>query len=114
LVQDLFGQSADQRLALEVTAMVLFRALDDFVDVEGAFGGGEYVMHNCHIRLTSRLRWRTRAGLGAAEGTEGAQLCGRGDFEDIEEFVFGQGIHGERKQVVMDPIYGRSRYMSKQ
>jgi len=35
--------------------------------------------------------------LGAAEGAEGTQLGGGGDFEDIEEFVFGQRVHRERK-----------------
>jgi hypothetical protein len=97
LVEDLFGEGADQGLALEWAAVVLLGPLDDFLDVEGTFGGGEYVMHNLHIRFAFRLGRRTRALLGAAEGAEGAQLGGRGDFENIEEFVLGQWVHMAKK-----------------
>jgi hypothetical protein len=69
--------------------MVLLGALDDFADMEGAFGGNEYVMYYIHIRLAPRLRSPAFAFLGAAEGAEGAELGEGGIFEDFEEVVFG-------------------------
>jgi hypothetical protein len=89
LVQDLFGEGADQGLAPERAAVVLLGALDDFADMEGAFGGNEYVINYIHIRLAPRLRRRAFAFLGAAEGAEGAELGEGGIFEDFEEVVFG-------------------------
>jgi hypothetical protein len=52
LVEDLFCEGADQGLTAEWAMMVFFGALEDFVQVEGAFGGGEYIIYNIHIRLT--------------------------------------------------------------
>jgi len=88
LVQDLFGQGADEGLAPELTAVVPFGAEDDLVDMEGAFGGNEYVIYYIHIRLAARLRGRAFAFVGAAEGAEGAELGEGGIFKDFEEFVF--------------------------
>ena len=89
MIQHLFGQGADEGLAPEWAAVVLLGALDDFADMEGAFGGNEYVMYYMHIRLAPRLRRRAFAFLGAAEGAEGAELGEGGIFEDFEEVVFG-------------------------
>jgi hypothetical protein len=89
LVQNLFGQGADEGLALEWTAVVLFGALDDLVDVEGAFGGCEYVIYYIHIRLASGLGRRAFAFLGTAQGAQSAKLGERGVFEDVEEVAFG-------------------------
>jgi hypothetical protein len=88
LVQDLFGQGADQGLAPERAAVVPFGAEDDLVDMEGAFGGNEYVMYYIHIRLVARLRGRAFAFVGAAEGAEGAELGEGGIFQDLKEFGF--------------------------
>jgi hypothetical protein len=88
LVQDLLGQGTDQGLAPEWTAVVPFGAEDDLVDMEGAFGGNEYVKYYIHIRLVARFGWRAFAFVGAAEGAEGAELGEGGIFEDFEEVVF--------------------------
>jgi hypothetical protein len=74
LVQDLFREGADQGLAPEWAAVVLFGALDDVVDVEGAFGGCEYVMYYLHIRRASWRGRRAFAFLGAAQGAQSAEL----------------------------------------
>jgi hypothetical protein len=89
LIQNLFGQGADQGLAPEWTAVVPFGAEDDLVDMEGAFGGNEYVMYYIHIRLASRLRRRAFAFLGPAQGAEGAELGEGGIFEDLKKVGFG-------------------------
>jgi hypothetical protein len=86
LVQDLFGQGADQGLAPELAAAVLFGAQDDLIDMEGAFGGHEYVIYYMHVGLAPRLR--RFAFVGAAQGAEGAELGEGGIFEDFEEVVF--------------------------
>jgi hypothetical protein len=89
LIQDFFGQGADEGLAPELAAVVLAGAQDNLIDMEGAFGGSEYVMDDIHIRLAIRLRLRAFAILGAAQGAQGAELGEGGIFEDIEEVVFG-------------------------
>jgi len=101
LVQDLFGQGADQGLAPEGTAVVLFGALDNVVNMEGAFGGDEYVMDEIHVRLPARLG--RAAFLGTAQRAQGAELGEGGVFQDIEEVGLGERVHGEKKQVVMNP-----------
>ena len=68
--------------------MVLLGAQDNLIDMEGAFGGDEYVMYYIHIRLAARLRRWAFAFLGAAEGAEGAELGEGGIFEDFEEVGF--------------------------
>jgi hypothetical protein len=88
LVQDLFGQGADQGLAPELAVEVPFGALDDLVEMEGAFGGNEHVIDYIHIGFAARLRGRMFAFLGAAQGAEGAELGEGGIFEDLEEVVF--------------------------
>jgi len=88
LVQYFFGQGTDEGLAPEGTAVVPFGAEDDLVDMEGAFGGNEYVIYYIHIRLAARLRGQAFAFVGAAEGAEGAELGEGGIFEHIEEVVF--------------------------
>ena len=66
LVQDLFGQGADEGLAPELTAVVPFGAEDDLVDMEGAFGGNEYV-------IVCRAFLLARRGLGAIIKTRNYQ-----------------------------------------
>jgi hypothetical protein len=89
LVEHLFGQGADEGLAVEGTVVVPLGAQDDLVNMEGAFGGHEYVIYYLQIRLAARLGRAWVGFLGAAEGAEGAELGEGGVFEDIEEVVLG-------------------------
>jgi len=45
LIQDFFGQGADEGLTPELAAVVLLGAQDNLIDMEGAFGGDEYVTY---------------------------------------------------------------------
>jgi hypothetical protein len=89
LVEDLFGEGADQRLAAERAVELLFGALDNVVDVERAFGGEEYVIYDIHIRLTSGIGSGGGALFGAAEGAQGAELSEGVIFKDFDEVIFG-------------------------
>jgi len=89
LVEDLFGQGADEGLAAELAAVVPFGALEDVIDVEGAFSGHEYVINYIHIRPTPFRGRGAFAVLGAAQGAQGAELGEAGVFEDFDEVVFG-------------------------
>src|SRR6266446_2201739 len=92
-VQDLFGEGADQRLAAELAVEIFLGPVDDVVDVEGAFGREEYVIHDLHVRLAfgfGRCAW---ALLGAAQSTQGAELRQGGIFKNFNEVVFIQWIH---------------------
>jgi hypothetical protein len=99
LVEDLFCQGADQGLAAELAPVVFFGALDDVVDVKGTFGGDEYVVYNIHIRLTFGCGWGGLALFSAAKGAQGAELCESRVFKDLNEVVFIDGVHGERKML---------------
>jgi len=67
---------------------VLFGALDDLVDMEGAFGGEEYVIYEIHTGLAFGFGGGTLAEFGAAQGAQGAELSEGGIFEDINEVIF--------------------------
>ena len=101
LVQNLFGEGADQGLASELAVIAFFGALDDVVDMEGAFGGQEQVMNYIHIRLTIWLGGRGLGLFGAAQGAQGAELGKRSIFKDIDEVVFIERIHNGQKRMVM-------------
>jgi hypothetical protein len=49
LIEDLFGQGADQGLAPQGPMMELLGAADDFVQVEGTFGLDKYINNNIYI-----------------------------------------------------------------
>jgi hypothetical protein len=89
LIEHLLGQGADQGLALEGAVEVPFGALEDVVDMEGAFGGEEYVIYDIHIRLTFGAGTEGGALFGAAEGAQGAELSQGAVFEDFNEVVLG-------------------------
>jgi hypothetical protein len=100
LVQDFFGQGADEGFTVELAVVVLFGALDDVVDVERLLGRKEYVVYNIHIRLTLRLWRRGFAVFRSAEGTQGAELGQCGIFQDINEVIFIQWVHNAKKRLV--------------
>jgi len=89
LIEHLLGQGADQGLTVERAVEVLFGVLDDVVDMEGAFGGSEYVIYDIHIRLTFGAGRAGGALFGAAEGAQGAELSQGAVFEDFNEVVLG-------------------------
>jgi hypothetical protein len=101
LVQNLFGQGADEGFPVELAAAVFFGALDDVVDVEGPLGGQEYVIYNIHIRLTFQLGRRSFAVFRTAEGTQGAELGKCRMFKDIDEVVFIQWVHRSTKRLAI-------------
>ena len=74
LVENLFCEGADQRFPTELAMMVLFSALEDVVEVKGAFGGKEYIIYNIHIRLTLKTGGGGGAMSSAAERAQGAEL----------------------------------------
>jgi hypothetical protein len=88
VVEHLFSEGADEGLAPELATVVLLGALDDVGDMEGAFGGQEYVIYDIHIRLTLCAGRGHRALLGPAEGAPGAKLSQGADFKDLKEIVF--------------------------
>jgi hypothetical protein len=88
LVEDLFGQGADQGLSSEWSPVVLLGALEDIGDMEGAFGGQEYVIYYIHIRLTFGAGRGRRALFGPTEGAQGAKLSQGACFKDIKEVIF--------------------------
>jgi hypothetical protein len=49
VVEDLFGQGADQRLAAQGAVVELEGAADDFVEVERAFFLFKYIYYNIYI-----------------------------------------------------------------
>jgi hypothetical protein len=87
LIEHLFGEGADERLAAEWAMVLLPGALEDVSDMEGAFGGQEYVIYNIHIRLTFGPGRGDRPLGGAAERAQGAKLSRCAGFEDINEVV---------------------------
>jgi hypothetical protein len=74
LVEDLFGEGADQGFAPELAVMVGFGAADDVIDMEGAFGSCKYIINYSHIRLSFFAGRRRGSVLGAAQGAQGAQV----------------------------------------
>jgi hypothetical protein len=98
LVQDLFGQGANEGFAVESAVMVLFGALEDVTDMEGVFGGQKYVIYDIHIRLTLRVRRSGLTVFGAAEGAQGAELGEHRFFQDFNEVVSVQWIHKARRE----------------
>jgi hypothetical protein len=112
LVEDLFGQGADQGLATKLAAVIHFGALDDFVDMQGPLGGDEYVINDIHIRLLFGAGWGGWALLGAAQGAQGSELSQGGVFEDLDEIVFIERVHGVYKKFDKAATYSINRYMS--
>ena len=103
LIQDLLGQGTDHGLAVELAVEVFLGTFHDFLDVEGAFSGYEYVIYNCHIRPTFGPGWWSRALGGSAEGTQSAELGESSRFEDLDEIVFGYWIHRQRNRSCICP-----------
>jgi hypothetical protein len=99
LVQDLFGQGADQGFAAQGAAILFVRTLDEVVDMEGAFGGHEYIIYYIHIRLTLGFGLYGRTVFGAAESAQGAELSQRRCFKDIDEIIFIDWVHGKKKDL---------------
>jgi hypothetical protein len=87
VVEHLFSEGADEGLPPERTMVVLFGALDDVGDVEGAFRRQEYVMYYIHIGLTLCAGRRSRALVGPTEGAQGAKLSKGAGFKDFNEVV---------------------------
>jgi hypothetical protein len=70
--------------------------------MEGPLGRQQYVIYYIHIRLTFRLRRRSGfAVLRAAEGAQGAELSQGRVFQDFDEVVFIEWVHGVRKKFVI-------------
>jgi hypothetical protein len=67
--------------------VVLFGALDDVGDVEGAFRRQEYVMYYVHIRLTLCAGRGSWALVSPTEGAQGAKLSQCAIFKDFNEVV---------------------------
>jgi hypothetical protein len=88
VVQDFFGQGADQGFPAKGAVVVFLGALDNVVDVEGCPGCKEYFIYNIHIRLTLRLERSDFSVRGTAEGAQGAELSQCRIFQDINEIVF--------------------------
>jgi hypothetical protein len=88
VVEHLFGEGADEGLSPERTMVVLLGALEDVGDMEGAFGGQEYVMYDIHIRLTFCAGRGRRAQLGPTERAQGAKLSQCAGFKDFKEVIF--------------------------
>jgi len=93
VVENLFGEGADEGLPPEGMMVVFFGALEDVGDMKGAFGGQEYVIYNIDIRLTFGAEGSGGALFGPAEGAQGAKLSQGGGFEDFDEVVFSDGLH---------------------
>jgi len=93
LIEDLFGQGADEGLAAQLAAVVFLGAGNNLVDMEGAVGGGEYIMNKSHIRLTFWRVGRGFAVLGTPEGAQGAELSEGRVFKDLNEVVFVERVH---------------------
>jgi hypothetical protein len=74
VVEHLFSEGADEGLPPERTMVVLFGALEDIGDMEGAFGGHEYVMYYIYVRLTFGAGRGRGALVGPTEGAQGAEL----------------------------------------
>jgi len=91
LIQDLFGQGADQGLAAEAYAIGLAGLLEDVLDMQGATGLDEYVIDDLDVRFTCRTRPRPGRSLPRAQGAQGAELSLGRFFEDIEEILARQG-----------------------
>jgi hypothetical protein len=87
VVEHLFSEGADEGLPLERTMVVLFGALDDIGDMEGAFRRKEYVMYYIHIRLTLCAGRGRRALVSPTEGAQGAKLSQCAGFKDFNEVV---------------------------
>jgi len=68
-------------------------ALEDVGDMEGAFGGHEYVIYNIHIRLTFGTGRGVGALFGATEGAQGTKLSQGTGFKDFDEVVFSERFH---------------------
>jgi hypothetical protein len=102
LVQDFFGQGADEGFAVELAVVVLFGALDDVGDVERLLGCKEYVIYNIHIGLTLRLWRRGFAVFRSAEGTQGSELGKCSSLKDINEIIFIQWVHNAKKRLVTE------------
>jgi hypothetical protein len=103
LIEHFFCQGADQGLAAEWAAVILFGALDDVVDVQGPFGREEYVIYDNHIRLAFGIGWGALALFGAAQGAEGAELGQSRMFEDLKEVIFIDWVHRARKKLSCGP-----------
>jgi hypothetical protein len=67
--------------------VVLFSALDDVGDMEGALGGREYVIYDIHIRLTFGVGREGWSLGGAAEGAQGTKLSQFTGFKDFNEVI---------------------------
>jgi hypothetical protein len=89
LIQDFLGQGADQGLAAELAAVILFGALEDVRDMQGTFGGCEYVNNYVHIRLAFWLGCGGLSVLGAAQGAQGTELRETYGFQDFDEVILG-------------------------
>jgi hypothetical protein len=90
LVEDLFGQGADQRLAAELAPVLFKDAGDDLVEMQGLAGLGEDGLN----QSDAGSRWGQDLGaLGgrAAEQVQGTELGMGGGFEDFEEILALEG-----------------------
>jgi hypothetical protein len=112
VVEDLFGEGADEGLPPEWAMVVLLGALENVGDMEGAFGGQEYVIYNIHVRLTLGPGRSGGALFSPTERAQGAKLSQGACFKDFDEVVFSKRLHIWCKEVACGAIYGRSRYMS--
>jgi hypothetical protein len=93
-VEDFLGEGADEGLAAELAVEALLGLGEDVLDVEGTWGGFEYVFDDGDIGLTFMSGEAAAAPGRGAEGAEGAEL-GMGDgFERIEELIVGEGFGG--------------------
>ena len=89
VVEHLFSEGADEGLPPERTMVAFFGALEDIGDMEGAFGGHEYVMYDIHIRLTFCAERGRGALFGSSEGAQGAKLSQGACFKNFNEVIFG-------------------------
>jgi hypothetical protein len=112
VVEDFLGERTDEGLPSQRAMKVLFGALEDIGDMEGAFGGQKYVIYDIHIRLTFYAGRGGGARFGPPERAEGAKLSQGCGFKDFEEIGFSDRVHRWCKRFAYAPICGRSRYMS--
>jgi hypothetical protein len=87
LIENLFGQGADQGLTAEPPAMGLARLLQDVLDMEGASGFQKYVINDLDIRFTFRASSGPERSSAWAQRAQSAELSMGGFFEDIEEIL---------------------------
>jgi hypothetical protein len=91
VIEDLFGQGADQGLAAQRATMELLGVADDLVEVEGAFGLFQYIYDYIYIGLSLGGTFGAAAGSAAGQA-QGAELGVSGCFQDFEEFLASEGM----------------------